>query len=390
VVAVTKSLQENLVAFSVQSPRRRTLPPHRVFRLRSFLTTGFVSYQGSKTVVSPHPTVSSFTEERRAAAQWRAAGIENLRRARGAPRQVRSIVASYNSTAYYKMALALLLLALACSAEAEEYGSSDDYVACTTPSGATGDCMDATSCTQNGGSAYAGVCPGPANIQCCVGDNYGPCTTGGGQSGYCTGSDECIAKGNVPVPHDCPGPSDVQCCIAGGGGNKSVSEVVAFASATWNCDGGSPPCYGCARVPVGSAQVPYACAPWVAECLAAGGFVPGAASCGDMSEFSNIDGYSLNHVGCGTNGLVDWLQSVGWQATTTITAGTVCAVFSCEHAILGVGDGICAAHNNARWAVDCDSYYAPYDICLNPPPGATRDAVDRTLAAASAALRGKA
>lgn len=67
-------------------------------------------------------------------------------------------------------------------------------------------------------------------------------------------------------------------------------------------------------------------------------------------------------------GLVDYLQSVlGWQPTSTITAGTVCAVFGYEHAIIGIGDGVCAAHNNARWDVDCAGYYGTPNICLNPP-----------------------
>lgn len=121
--------------------------------------------------------------------------------------------------------------------------------------------------------------------------------------------------------------------------------------------------------------------------------MPGAAPCNDLSHFNDIDGFSLNHVGCGTHGLVDWLQYAGWQKTSTIKAGTVCAVFGCEHAVLGVGDGLCAAHNNARWAVNCESYYQTPDICLDPPVGApleavNRTAVNRTLAAAAALRRG--
>lgn len=100
---------------------------------------------------------------------------------------------------------------------------------------------------------------------------------------------------------------------------------------------------------------------------AAGGYIPGQSSCTDISNFGNVDGYNLNMVGCDGTGLVDWLQTQGWTSTSTVSAGTVCAVFSCDHAVLGVGDGLCAAHNNARWQVDCAGYYGTPSICLNPP-----------------------
>jgi hypothetical protein len=124
-------------------------------------------------------------------------------------------------------------------------------------------------------------------------------------------------------------------------------------------------------VPAGSAQTPYGCAPWVAQVLAAGGFIPGQSGCSDISNFSDVDGYNLNWVDCDGTGIIGWLQSQGWVTTSTITQGTVCAVTTedyCDHAVLGVGDGLCAAHNNARWAVDCgDGFYGTPDICVNPP-----------------------
>lgn len=153
-------------------------------------------------------------------------------------------------------------------------GSSGDYVGCTV-NGVAGDCTDASACTSNGGTATPGYCPGPSNIQCCTNSNWGSCSAGG-QSGYCTGRDACIAGGSMPLPGACPGPSDIECCVPNNGpSNSSVAALLQFASATWNCDGSSPPCVGCATVPVGSAQTPYGCAPWVAQCLAAGGFLPG-------------------------------------------------------------------------------------------------------------------
>jgi hypothetical protein len=108
-----------------------------------------------------------------------------------------------------------------------------------------------------------------------------------------------MAQGNTPISGACPGPSDIECCVTGGGpspSGSSIDKVVQFASATWDCDGGSPPCVGCFTVPAGSSQTLYSCANFVAQSLAAGGFIPGLSGCMDMSSFSNINGYDLNWV----------------------------------------------------------------------------------------------
>lgn len=124
----------------------------------------------------------------------------------------------------------------------------------------------------------------------------------GSSSGYCTAKDGCSASGGVPYAGYCPGPADIQCCVSGGpappspsGG--SIAAAMQFAGATWNCDGGSPPCVGCATVPVGSGQSPYGCTPWVAQVLAQGGFVPGLTGCMDITNFGSVSGYNLNWVG---------------------------------------------------------------------------------------------
>ena len=62
-----------------------------------------------------------------------------------------------------------------------------------------------------------------------------------------------------------------------------MTAAMLYASVTWNCDGGSPPCEGCNTVPAGSGQSPYGCADWVAHVLAAGGFIQ-LDKCGDINE----------------------------------------------------------------------------------------------------------
>lgn len=75
------------------------------------------------------------------------------------------------------------------------------------------------------------------------------------------------------------------------------------------------------------------------------------AACTDESNFANYYGYNLNWVGP-TGGLMAFLQADNWYAVdpSAIVAGTICSVNGYEHAILGIANGLCAAHNNARWA----------------------------------------
>lgn len=161
----------------------------------------------------------------------------------------------------------------------------------------------------------------------------------------------------------------------------SISQVVQYADATWNCNGASPPCPGCSTVPSGTSQSPYGCAPYVAHSLAAGGFVATDASpfCGSLSKYVvTLAGvsYDLNCVAkqdtpCtgGSPGLTDYLLATGWKATTaTPIAGTVCAVRGSAdwgHIVLAVGNNICNAHNHASYHVSCNTWV--HNLCLNPP-----------------------
>jgi hypothetical protein len=86
--------------------------------------------------------------------------------------------------------------------------------------------------------------------------------------------------------------------------------------------GGAPPCESCAkRVPEGTLQAPYGCAPFVAHALAAGGFVP-RPQCGLLGDFSSVAAgglaYDLNVVSkfdpkCGSKRcLLDYLEAMHW------------------------------------------------------------------------------
>ena len=161
-----------------------------------------------------------------------------------------------------------------------------------------------------------------------------------------------------------------------------VNEAVAFADKTWNCAGNAPPCGGCSTVPAGSAQDPYGCAPYVAHCLAAGGFVP-RGQCGSISDFENVQfggkSYSLNVVSrhdpnCGGGlCLMDYLVARGWTEVNRVRAGTVIAVQGEDgskkvpwgHIVFGVGNGIVNAHNMAHYHVPITNYVV--EQMLDPP-----------------------
>ena len=160
----------------------------------------------------------------------------------------------------------------------------------------------------------------------------------------------------------------------------SIAAVVKYADETWNCNGDYPMCPTCKyRVKQGQWQNPYGCAPYVAHCLAAGGYIPSVPVCGNLDQYANVphDGnqYNLNVVSqhdpnCGTPYcLTDYLMATGWKRTSNIKAGTVCAVVGSDgpycHVVLGVGDNICNAHNSAAFHVSCDNY-SP-NLCLDPP-----------------------
>lgn len=146
--------------------------------------------------------------------------------------------------------------------------------------------------------------------------------------------------------------------------------------------GASPPCPTCAhRVPEGTWQTPYGCAPYVAHALVAGHYIqtPGVSDCGGIGEFDSIlyhgHNYELNVVSkndpnCpGDYCLLDFLLASGWTKTSAPEAGTVCAVTGSDgpytHVIIGVGRNLCNAHNSAAYHVRCDGY--TLNMCVNPP-----------------------
>ncbi|KAF9114070.1 hypothetical protein BGX27_000201 [Mortierella sp. AM989] len=86
------------------------------------------------------------------------------------------------------------------------------YGSCKAKDGRTGKCAPTGSCS---GISIAGLCPGPANIQCCVsGGSTGgsSCTVGDGRTGKCISTSSCSG---TSVPGFCPGASNIQCCVSG-------------------------------------------------------------------------------------------------------------------------------------------------------------------------------
>ncbi len=76
--------------------------------------------------------------------------------------------------------------------------------------GLAGACMNTASC---GGTSTPGLCPGPANIQCCTEgeppvESFGDCRAGG-EDGECVSTSDCWGQS---TPGLCPGPNDIQCC----------------------------------------------------------------------------------------------------------------------------------------------------------------------------------
>lgn len=162
----------------------------------------------------------------------------------------------------------------------------------------------------------------------------------------------------------------------------NITALVRYADSTWNCDGAAPPCIGCNHVPSGSWQNPYGCAPFVAHTLAAGGFIS-LSDCGSLDAYSSYSyggkAYDLNVVShqdpiCSSLCLMDLLLDMGWKETSTVTAGTVCAVTGTDgpytHIVVGVGAGVIDAHNAAHFHAPISNYET--NLCLDsgsaPPP----------------------
>lgn len=173
------------------------------------------------------------------------------------------------------------------------------------------------------------------------------------------------------------------CYIASTLGDWNITNAVLFADATWDCAGESPPCENCAkRVPSGSGQSPYGCAPYVAHILSAGGVNTGCGKCGSAGCYSNVEYngkyYDLNVVGskdknCGGLCLMDYLQAKGWVEVKSneVDAGVVCAVDGGSnfedpwgHIVFGVSKGKLDAHNVARYHQSIDVYAGHVRQCL--------------------------
>ncbi|CAM4870755.1 unnamed protein product [Rotaria socialis] len=86
--------------------------------------------------------------------------------------------------------------------------------ACTAKN-AKGTCIATSSCS---GTSVAGLCPGAANIQCCI--PKGTACTANGKSGSCIAKSSCAG---TSVAGLCPGAANIQCCVAAGGTSGSSS-----------------------------------------------------------------------------------------------------------------------------------------------------------------------
>jgi len=165
----------------------------------------------------------------------------------------------------------------------------------------------------------------------------------------------------------------------------NLANALAFADATWDCGGGSPPCETCSsRVSSGTGQSPYGCAPYVAHILSAGGVNTGCGKCGSEDCYSSVyysgKYYDLNVVGskdslCGGLCLMDYLLAKGWvDVGKSIDAGVVCAVDGGSnfdnpwgHIVFGVAPGKYDAHNVARYHNSFDVYSGHVRQCLRHP-----------------------
>ncbi|CAF4261478.1 unnamed protein product [Rotaria socialis] len=87
--------------------------------------------------------------------------------------------------------------------------------ACTAKN-AKGTCIATSSCS---GTSVAGLCPGAANIQCCI--PKGTACTANGKSGSCIATSSCAG---TSVAGLCPGAANIQCCVAAGGTSVKIRQ----------------------------------------------------------------------------------------------------------------------------------------------------------------------
>ena len=87
---------------------------------------------------------------------------------------------------------------------------------------AGGQCLNVDS-SRCGGSFVPGLCPGAANMQCCLPSAAAACRAPDGRSGMCIDTGTCAASGRTSIPRLCPGAANMQCCVAGGGGGGGAA-----------------------------------------------------------------------------------------------------------------------------------------------------------------------
>jgi len=150
-----------------------------------------------------------------------------------------------------------------------------------------------------------------------------------------------------------------------------VNAVVDFADNNWNC--ADPACDQ--TVPAGTGQPGYACAEFTARSLAAGGYIPGLSPSDDQSAYISYSygGNTYSLIDC--SGLSPALTAIGFSSESNDPSSVVagCAAFGdggdgyFSHAVIGVGNGIDDAHNNARYHYPvADSLYGGIDAVQCP------------------------
>jgi len=164
----------------------------------------------------------------------------------------------------------------------------------------------------------------------------------------------------------CPGSANVLCCVG----------VQPFGDRNWDC--ANPNCSQ--TVASGSGQPNYECAEFVARALAAGGLIPNIGAYASQSAYGNYNYggvvYDLLWVSSkqgGPLGLGDCLLKMGWiNAGASGSAVKDGSYVACDgsngaysHVALGIGAQLLDAHNNARYHVG-SSYYT-INAVYNPP-----------------------
>ncbi|KAF1813628.1 hypothetical protein P152DRAFT_472467 [Eremomyces bilateralis CBS 781.70] len=80
-----------------------------------------------------------------------------------------------------------------------------------------GACILVDSCSEQGGSSTAGLCPGGVDVRCCSLPLDEKCGGRGGAG--CVSTEFCAAKGGESVSGLCGGPGNIRCCVGGAAGN---------------------------------------------------------------------------------------------------------------------------------------------------------------------------